>query len=55
MLLQWCRIKKKKMQLTLNCSTLMKFDRSSKFDLAMLLWASKFTMAKIECDFEMGK
>ena len=33
----------------------MKFDRSSKFDLAMLLWASKFTMAKIECDFEMGK
>ena len=33
----------------------MKFDHSSKFDLAMLLWAIKFTMAKIECGFEMGK
>ena len=52
MLLQRCQIKKK---IAVNCSTLMKFDRSSKFDLAMLLWASKFTMAKIECGFEMGK
>ena len=53
MLLQRCQIKKK-LQLTA-ALYLMKFDRSSKFDLAMLLWASKFTMAKIECGFEMGK
>ena len=31
----------------------MKFDRSNKFDL--LLWASKFATAKIECSFKMGK
>ena len=30
----------------------MKFDRN-KFDI--LLWASKFATAKIECSFEMGK
>ena len=36
-------------------SVMMKFDRSNKFDLAMLLWASKFAMVKIECSFEMGK
>ena len=33
----------------------MKFDGSNKFDLAMLLWASKFATVKIECCFEMGK
>ena len=42
-----------------NCSELyhsvMNLDRSNKFDLAMLLWASKFATAKIELTFEMGK
>ena len=33
----------------------MKFDRSNKLELAMLLWASKFATAKIERSFEMGK
>ena len=33
----------------------MKFDRSNKFDLIMLLWARKFATAKINCIFEMGE
>ena len=33
----------------------MKFNRSNKFHLAMLLWASKFATSKIESSFEMGK
>ena len=32
----------------------MKFDCSNKFNI-MLLWASKFAMAKIECSFEISK
>ena len=33
----------------------MKFDRSNKFELAMILWASKFAMAKNKCSFELDK